>query len=113
MLNKKLLMYSLKKFNKQKADFSVTLLESRSRDKKKFYINKAGFLKKIRKNSKKNPSFSDAGQFYWGKSNSFMKYKSIFSGKVTPIPLKKNQAIDVNTHADWKKLKKIYKKFNA
>ena len=110
LIDPKLLIHSYKKFIKQKADFSVTLLKKKKFNKKMFYINKAGLLKKVGKKGNNKNILSDAGQFYWGKNSSFLKYQSMFNGKVTPILIGEDKAIDVNTYADWKRLTKLYKK---
>jgi len=52
--------------------------------------------------------YNDTGQFYWGKFNSWYLKKKIFSKKTKIVKMRKSGFVDVNTLADWKKLKKLY-----
>jgi N-acylneuraminate cytidylyltransferase len=57
-------------------------------------------------------SYYDAGQFYWGKFNSWLNKKKLFISKSKVIFLPKNDFVDVNTLEDWMDLKKLYKKYS-
>lgn len=46
-------------------------------------------------------SYHDSGQFYWLKTNEFIKEKSIFNSKTGFIELKEHEAQDVDTLDDW------------
>ena len=78
-----------------------------SNEVKFFSLNKNGYLTKNTKN--KNLFFKDTGQFYWGKSASWLKNESVFSGKTVPF-IVSNKFIDVNTEEDWKNLERKFKK---
>tara|TARA_B100001057_G_scaffold385783_1_gene392584 strand:- start:15033 stop:15716 length:684 start_codon:yes stop_codon:yes gene_type:complete len=75
-------------------------------------------LKMLNKNNykKKSQSFKetyhDAGQFYFGKINSWLKKKIIFdkNSKIIKLPNWRVQDIDVKD--DWKRVEILYKNFN-
>ena len=56
-----------------------------------------------------DPIFYDAGQFYWGKSESWLKKKMIFNSKCSAINVSKWKSQDIDTKEDWKKAKLIFK----
>ena len=62
------------------------------------------------KNREKKIFYNDTGQYYWGKSNSWLKKKNIFSSKTKVLVVPENSFVDVNTNSDWKILTKLYKK---
>jgi len=53
-------------------------------------------------------SYHDAGQFYWGKAESFRQQKSIFSKGATPYILPRHLVQDVDTVEDWKRAELMY-----
>lgn len=53
-------------------------------------------------------TYLDAGQFYWGTKESWLKRKSIFSGTGTFFELPDNSSIDIDTIEDWEMAEKIY-----
>jgi N-acylneuraminate cytidylyltransferase len=77
-------------------------------------LNKNRTIKKKIKKEKNNlPSqfYNDTGQYYWGKFNSWLKRKKLFTSKSRVISLSKNDFVDVNTPEDWINLKNLYKKY--
>jgi len=46
-------------------------------------------------------AFHDAGQFYWGKTQAWLKGKSIFSPNTSPIVLPRHYVQDIDTQEDW------------
>jgi pseudaminic acid cytidylyltransferase len=77
-------------------------------------LNKNRTVKeKIDKEKKKFSSlfYNDTGQYYWGKFNSWLNKKKLFTSKSKVIFLSKNDFVDVNTPKDWIDLKNIYKKY--
>jgi N-acylneuraminate cytidylyltransferase len=48
-------------------------------------------------------SYHDAGQFYWGKAESFKQQKPLFSKSATPYILPRHLVQDVDTLEDWKR----------
>jgi pseudaminic acid cytidylyltransferase len=46
-------------------------------------------------------AFHDAGQFYWGRAEAWLKGKSIFSPDATPVVLPRHYVQDIDTQEDW------------
>ena len=53
-------------------------------------------------------SYHDAGQFYWGKAESFRQQKPLFSKSATPYILPRHLVQDVDTPEDWKLAELMY-----
>ena len=66
---------------------------------KKFYKQRTQDLDKI---------YHDAGQFYWGKTSSWLKKKFMFSKKSFGLILPRYRAIDIDDKADLYILKKVF-----
>jgi N-acylneuraminate cytidylyltransferase len=78
-------------------------------------LNKNHTVKKKIRTKEKNfstPFCNDTGQYYWGKFNSWLYKKKLFTSKSRVILLKKNDFVDVNTLQDWIDLENLYKKFH-
>ena len=56
-----------------------------------------------------NKYYFDAGQFYWGKFESWKKNKNIFSSKSYPINIPNWKIQDIDTINDWKQAEKLMK----
>lgn len=54
-------------------------------------------------------SYHDAGQFYWGKVESFRHQKQFFSKDATPYILPRYLVQDIDTPEDWKRAELMYK----
>ncbi len=108
LLKPNILKKFYKQFLKDKKNFLIPAIVAKSKEKKKFTINKNNKIKII-KNS--NKFYKDSGQFYFGTAKLFKAKKSILmSESCKIIKLSNNFAVDVNTMQDWKLVKKIYKK---
>ena len=46
-------------------------------------------------------AWHDAGQFYWGKSESWLSERNIFSKLSVPIPIPPYRVQDIDTQEDW------------
>lgn len=55
------------------------------------------------------PSFHDAGQFYWGQAQSFLDGKGFFSSRSKAVILPKERVQDIDTPSDWAFAEKLYK----
>tara|TARA_B100000787_G_C16182089_1_gene292448 strand:+ start:493 stop:1191 length:699 start_codon:yes stop_codon:yes gene_type:complete len=77
-----------------------------NRDGDIFMINKKNYNKKSQDLIE---CYHDAGQFYWGKVNSFKNNKKILSSKSKPIFLKRSKVTDIDTMQDWEFAKILYK----
>jgi pseudaminic acid cytidylyltransferase len=53
-------------------------------------------------------AYHDAGQLYWGKSDSFRQQKPIFSKNATPYVLPRHLVQDIDTPEDWKRAELMY-----
>ncbi len=54
-------------------------------------------------------AYHDAGQFYWGRSNSWLAEKMIFSPDATPVLLPRHQVQDIDTIEDWQRAELMYR----
>jgi pseudaminic acid cytidylyltransferase len=54
-------------------------------------------------------TYRDAGQFYWGSSESWINKKIIFSKKSRVYLLSQFSVHDINTYEDWRFVEKLYK----
>ncbi|MAZ07754.1 MAG: pseudaminic acid cytidylyltransferase [Rickettsiales bacterium] len=54
-------------------------------------------------------NYHDAGQFYWGSSEAWLKKKRIFSKYSSTINIQNHLAQDIDTIEDWKKAQLKYK----
>lgn len=55
------------------------------------------------------PTFYDAGQFYWGKKEAFLANESMFSDKSLPWILPSYRTCDIDTEEDWKRAELLFK----
>jgi len=54
-------------------------------------------------------AFHDAGQFYWGKSESFLNGKVMFSNASVPVVLPRHLVQDIDTFEDWDRAELMYR----
>lgn len=54
-------------------------------------------------------SYHDAGQFYWGKPNAWLKKKRVFSHNSSIIQLPRHLVQDIDTLEDWERAELMYK----
>ena len=59
-----------------------------------------------------NDAYHDAGQFYWGKVNAWIKNKSFFTPKSYGYELSRHRVIDLDDKEDLKALKIIFEAKN-
>lgn len=68
------------------------------------------FPKNLNKRSQDlKATFHDAGQFYWGTSEAWIKNRPIFSDKSTIIKLPMHRTADIDTEEDWERAELMYK----
>ena len=114
-MNKEIIKEGFKKINKSKKSFSFTLTSFPHPIERALIIKKDGSIKtKFRNNEKKRSQvfenlYHDIGQIYWGKSESFLKEKKIFSKNSEAIYIPRYLAHDINTHEEWKKAELVFK----
>ena len=56
--------------------------------------------------------FHDAGQFYWGLTDAWLKNKPIVSENAIPIMIPRDQVHDIDTLEDWQIAEKMFRTFN-
>jgi len=54
-------------------------------------------------------TYHDSGQFYWIKTESFLKQKKIFMENTLPIVIPESETHDIDTEKDWKTAELKYK----
>ena len=54
-------------------------------------------------------AFHDAGQFYWGRTSSWLAEKKIFSPDASPVLLPRHQVQDIDTMEDWLRAELMFK----
>ncbi|AKP72995.1 N-acylneuraminate cytidylyltransferase [Piscirickettsia salmonis] len=55
-----------------------------------------------------NEAYYDAGQFYWGRKDSFQKYGKIFESYSLPIIIPHYLVQDIDTNDDWLRAEMMY-----
>lgn len=55
------------------------------------------------------PAFHDAGQFYWGKVEAFLKGLPMFSDAAAPIMLPDHRVMDIDDELDWQQAEWMYR----
>lgn len=58
-------------------------------------------------------AYHDAGQFYWGMTNAFLREVPLFSGHSVPILLPRHQVQDIDTLEDWKHAELMYRSWKT
>jgi pseudaminic acid cytidylyltransferase len=57
-------------------------------------------------------AFHDAGQFYWGKAEAWLKDKMMFSPSAIPYILPRIRVQDIDTMEDWENAEIVYRLMN-
>ena len=113
-LNEKLISKSFKKLKKEKLDTILTISKFENKIQRSLQINKKGMIKmkntkyvnKMSQNLK--DYYFDSGQFFWIKTDSFLKSKKIIGKKTGSIILPNIICQDINTYEDLKQAKLKY-----
>jgi len=50
----------------------------------------------------------DAGQFYWGRPESFARYDVVFEARAIAYELPRERVQDIDTLADWDRAEQLY-----
>ena len=53
--------------------------------------------------------YHDAGQFYWGTSESWLEGRALFSKNTMPYILPRHRVQDIDTMEDWKRAELMFK----
>lgn len=58
-------------------------------------------------------AWHDAGQFYWGRSDAWLKGKPFFTDDSVPIKLPRHRVQDIDTPEDWQRAEWLFKAWRA
>lgn len=58
-------------------------------------------------------AFQDAGQFYWGRSDAWLRGDALFSTASLPVILPRHLVQDIDTTEDWKRAEYLYAALKA
>ena len=58
-------------------------------------------------------AYHDAGQFYWGRTDAWLKGKPIFTPDAVPVLLPRHRVQDIDTPEDWLRAEWMFKAFKA
>jgi N-acylneuraminate cytidylyltransferase len=58
-------------------------------------------------------AYHDAGQFYWGLSEAWLKKRPIFSSGATPLVLPRYRVQDIDTMEDWEMAERMFEAIRA
>ena len=53
-------------------------------------------------------AFHDAGQFYWGLTDAWLKNKPVISENATPLLIPRNRVQDIDTLEDWQIAERMF-----
>lgn len=59
------------------------------------------------------PAFQDAGQFYWGRSEAWLRGDVVFSERSLPVILPRHFVQDIDTVEDWTRAEYLYAALQA
>ena len=57
-------------------------------------------------------AFHDAGQFYWGRADAWLKESVVFDNNATPIYLPRHRVQDIDTEEDWTRAEWLFRALN-
>ena len=104
---------SYKKIREKNCDFALSVTDYGHPPQRGFYL-KNNSLRVLNKKFYKQRTqdldkiYHDAGQFYWGKTSSWLKNKFMFSKKCFGLILPRHRAIDIDDKEDLYMLKKVF-----
>ena len=104
---------SYKKIREKNCDFALSVTDYGHPPQRGFYL-KNNNLRVLNKKFYKQRTqdldkiYHDAGQFYWGKTSSWLKNKFMFSKKSFGLILPRYRAIDIDDKEDLYMLKKVF-----
>jgi pseudaminic acid cytidylyltransferase len=59
------------------------------------------------------PAYHDAGQFYWGRTEAWLRGDVMFSSAAVPIVLERQRVQDIDTEEDWRRAEALYMALNS
>ncbi len=115
LIEKEDLIKSLKIFSSKNFNFLFSGNKFTYPIQRGLYLNKNGYINMIsKKNYKKRsqdlqPTFHDAGQFYWGTKKTWISKKNIFNKKSSIFLLPQLRVQDIDNIEDWKIAESLFK----
>lgn len=55
------------------------------------------------------PAWHDAGQFYWGRKEAYVKGRGVFSARSYPVILPRHLVQDIDTLEDWETAERLFR----
>jgi len=114
-LNIKYLKEGIERLNKSEKQFAFSVTSFSSPIFRSFKMNDDNSVKMfwpeyLKTRSQDLPvAYHDVGQFYWGKTEAFLKDYPLFSEHSVGILLPEYLVVDIDTPADWKRAELMYK----
>lgn len=114
-ISKKIIKKALKLLKIKRKSFAFTVSSYPHPIQRALKIKKNGYLKPVWpsnvniRSQKFENRYHDAGQFYWGTFDSFMKNKNFFIKNSIPIYIPRYLCHDIDTLEDWKKAELVFK----
>ena len=101
------------KFKSNKYDYLFSATKYSHPIQRSFYIDRDKIIMNNKKNYNKRTQdlkdyYYDIGQFYWGKTNSWLNNKIIFDKNSTIQIIPKHRAQDIDDLQDWKFVEKLF-----
>lgn len=102
--------------NNPERDFAFSVTEHRYPVQRSFYLRE-GVVTPLQpeclpmRSQDLESVYHDAGQFYWGKTESFVNNVPLFSAHALPIVLPHYLVQDVDTMDDWRRAEAMYRAF--
>lgn len=107
LLTQKSLAAGFRILESNDVDFVFPVFNSGLAISRSLRINHEGNIQMVDENFENTPTnlisenLFDAGQYYWGMTNTWINSKSILAGKNLPLLIGKLDAIDIDNEEDW------------
>lgn len=54
-------------------------------------------------------AYHDAGQFYWGRCDAWLKHKALFTCESAPVKVERERVQDIDSLEDWKQAESLFR----
>jgi N-acylneuraminate cytidylyltransferase len=95
-------------------DYVISAVKNNSPIQRAFSLNKSRGVSlnfpefEITRTQDLPSTYNDAGQFYWGRMNSWKSKASIFTDKTCIVELQSNETVDIDSEEDWLFAQRLY-----
>lgn len=62
----------------------------------------------LKRSQELEPRFRDAGQFFAGRREAFLRYDAILFGRCLPVVMDRDKSVDIDTEEDWRFAEKLH-----